>query len=546
MLSGIQLFLERNRRWLFAFLLIVIVIPFVFTIGSMPGLGYGKKKVGMQFWGYDLGDPKQMERIVRDGALSIALQTGSEENAWMESAQGYAFYRLFLLHIARVVGLPDPIEDELHQFIKTKLLFLDENKEFQPRLYNDYLKKWSEQFGKTQSLRRLLTEDYLCERIKKILAEPGFVLPRECETMYQYWTASHQLQYVRLQNEVALPENISEKTLQEFFEAHKNDYRVERKAEVALLFFEANKHRASLPLISDQELERHFALHEHEFKKADGEEVSFEAVKSAVKDHWEKEQLNALAEKCATQFVLTVYDKGIQMQTVEWRQWLNDNDVRTIDTLPPYGQNSLPERKGLRKEVLLKAFDLDQERFLSDPMPVKNGYVLVALKQFLDPYYPTLDTVKEKVLQDCQRSEREKMFSQQLSHLAEDLNNPHTDAAKFLADKGLEIHDVDTFTLDSSIVSLSQILEVGEIFRLIKMLETLKQEQWTSALRGKEDTGILFVCKSRSIRKDCVQEEAFEVFEKNFGSRKSLMHAETLIREVLESTMNTLDPGKHD
>ncbi|MDR0646912.1 MAG: peptidyl-prolyl cis-trans isomerase [Puniceicoccales bacterium] len=545
MLSGIQLFLEKNRRWLFALLLIVIVIPFVFTIGSMPGLGYGKKKVGAQFWGYDLGDPKQMEQIVRDGALSIALQTGSEENAWMESAQGYAFYRLFLLHIARVVGLPDPIEDELHQFIKTRLLFLDENKAFQPQLYNDYLKKWSEQFGKTQNLRRLLTEDYLCERVKKVLAEPGFVLPRECEVMYKYWTASYQLQYVSLRNEVTLPENILDKTLQAFFEAHKNDYRVERQAEIALLFFEANKHRASLPLVSDQELERYFTLHKHEFKKVDSEEVSFEAVKSAVRDHWEKEQLNVLAEKCATQFALTVYDKGIQMQTVEWKQWLNDNDVRIIDTLPPYGQNSLPERKGLGKEVLLKAFDLDQERFLSDPMPVKNGYVLVALKQFLDPYYPALDTVKEKVLQDCQRSERDKIFNQQLSSLAEDLNKPNANAEKLLADRGLEIHNVDTFTLDSSIVSLSQILEIEEIFRLIKMLETLQQGQWTSVLRGKDDTGILFVCGSRSIKQDCMQEEAFKTFENGFGSRKSLMHAETLLREVLERTMNTLDPGKH-
>ncbi|MDR2769507.1 MAG: peptidyl-prolyl cis-trans isomerase [Puniceicoccales bacterium] len=544
MLSGIQLFLEKNRRWLFALLLIVIVIPFVFTIGSMPGLGYGKKRVGTQFWGYDLGDPKQMERVVRDGALSIALQTGSEENAWMEAAQGYAFYRLFLLHVARVVGLPDPIEDELHQFIKTKPLFLDENKEFQPQLYNDYLKKWFEQFGKTQNLRRLLTEDYLCERVKKVLAEPGFVLPRECEVMYKYWTASYQLQYVSLRNEAVPPENVSEKALQEFFELHKNDYRIERKAEVVLLFFEANKHRASLPLVSDQELERYFALHKHEFKKVDSEEVSFEVVKSAVKDRWEKEQLNALAEKCATQFALTVYDKGIQMQTVEWKQWLNDNDVRTIDTLPPYGQNSLPERKGLGKDVLLKAFDLDQERFLSDPMPVKNGYVLVALKQFLDPYYPILDTVKEKILQDYQRNERDKIFNQQLSSLAEDLNKPNTNVEKLLADRGLEIHNVDTFTLDSSIVSLSQILEADEIFRLIKMLETLKQEQWTSALRGKDGTRILFVCKSRSVKEDCIQEEAFKVFEKNFGSRKSLMHTETLLREVLEKTMNALDQGK--
>ena len=44
MLSGIQKYLEKNREWLFGFLLVVIIVPFVFTIGSMPGLGYSKKK----------------------------------------------------------------------------------------------------------------------------------------------------------------------------------------------------------------------------------------------------------------------------------------------------------------------------------------------------------------------------------------------------------------------------------------------------------------------------------------------------------------------
>ena len=96
MLSGIQVFLEKNRKWLFGFLLVVIVVPFVFTIGSTPGLVAGKKMRAMKLFGYNLNDRKQLETVVRNGALSIALQTGNEENAWMESAQGYAFYRLFL------------------------------------------------------------------------------------------------------------------------------------------------------------------------------------------------------------------------------------------------------------------------------------------------------------------------------------------------------------------------------------------------------------------------------------------------------------------
>ena len=54
MLSGIQVFLEKNRKWLFGFLLVVIVVPFVFTIGSTPGLVAGKKMRAMKLFGYNL------------------------------------------------------------------------------------------------------------------------------------------------------------------------------------------------------------------------------------------------------------------------------------------------------------------------------------------------------------------------------------------------------------------------------------------------------------------------------------------------------------
>ena len=265
MLSGIQKYLEKNRKWLFGFLLVVIIVPFVFTIGSMPGLGYSKKKNHMKIFDCDLGNPQEAERAVRDGALSIALHTASEENAWMESAQGYAIYRLLLLHIAKEIHYPKPNEEVLYDYIKTLPLFFDKDKKFDPKSYNNYLAKWSERFGKTQNLRQLIEGDYVCDQIRKIVQQPAFVMPKAIEQLYQHWKTEFHLRYLVLENNLRVPENISELQVKEFFEQHKNAYRMDRRADVAILFFENNKHRSQLGMISDEELQKYFNEHKKSF-----------------------------------------------------------------------------------------------------------------------------------------------------------------------------------------------------------------------------------------------------------------------------------------
>ena len=534
MLSGIQLFLEKNRKWLFGFLLIVIIIPFVFTIGSMPGLGYGKKKHAFKLFGHDLNDPKQVEAIVRDGALSIALQTGSEENVWMESAQGYAFHRLVLLSVVHALRLPAPSDDQLNKFIKTRPLFWDENQTFQPKLYNAYLNKWSKRFGKTQSLRQLLVEDCLCERVKSILSESNFVLPKECETLFKQRNASYQLDYVSVKNDVALPSELAEDELKSFFEENKGDYRVDRKVKVALLFFDAKKHRSDLPIVSDQILKHYFEAHAKDFSTES--EVSFESVKPEVQKRCEAEQLRGMAENCATQFVMAVYDKNIRWQSPEWEQLLAENNVRIIDTLPAYEKDALPSKKGLKKEILLSAFDLDKEHFLSDPMSVKNGYVVLALKECFDPYYPNLDDVRERVVKDCKVHIQNEIFNKKVSNLQEQLNQSSENSDKLLADHQLVRCSMEPFSLNLAVKDLLPLLPPQEIFKFIKELETLPEGQWSSSFEGKNKEKLLFFCKSRSFSNSVKQEELQE-FEKSFKRMKNTIYSESLWREILENVM---------
>ena len=243
-----------------------------------------------------------------------------------------------------------------------------------------------------------------------------------------------------------------------------------------------------------------------------------------------------MAENCATQFVMAVYDKNIRWQSPEWEQLLAENNVRIIDTLPAYEKDALPSKKGLKKEILLSAFDLDKEHFLSDPMSVKNGYVVLALKECFDPYYPNLDDVRERVVKDCKVHIQNEIFNKKVSNLQEQLNQSSENSDKLLADHQLVRCSMEPFSLNLAVKDLLPLLPPQEIFKFIKELETLPEGQWSSSFEGKNKEKLLFFCKSRSFSNSVKQEELQE-FEKSFKRMKNTIYSESLWREILENVM---------
>jgi|GEM_PF-2139936 len=536
MLSGIQVFLEKNRKWLFGFLLVVIVVPFVFTIGSTPGLVSGKKTQKMTLFGYDLNDRSQLEQVVRNGAISIALRSGNEENAWMESAQGYAFYRLLLLSIARDLRLPAPSEEILGGFVKTLPLFCDENHNFKAETYNTYLKNWKENFGKSYSLRSLLIEDYLCDQVRGVMMKSGFVLPKESELFFKHLKATYNFDYLVVKNEEKLPEKVHENALREYYDAHKDNYTVGQRADVTLLFFENKKYREQLPVISEKDVELYFDEHKDSFADKEGKVPELKDIKDRVRTALETEHLNRLANDSASQFVLDVYDKNIALNSEEWNRLVDKNDARCIHSIEPFTRDNIPEKKGLPKDVLRHAFDLNEDHFLSEPSSVKNGVVVVALNKFLPSYIPEMDAVREKVIADVKAFEREEAFHKKIDNLCKYLND--NGSKEKLAEKGFQVQKLENFTLEGSFSSLGKLLQIQSIFDFSKNLNAIELNQWSKAYAGQEDSVVLFCCRDKKLPEVDITSEDFKKFDENFVNHQRSTQSETLLREILEDTMN--------
>lgn len=525
MLSLIQRFLEHNRRWLFGFLLVVIVVPFVFTIGNMPGF-FWKRKASQQYFGFDLSDRRKAEEVVLKGAISMLLRDGGDR---MRGSQEYALYRLWLLSLARDLKLPEPNEAQLQEFIKTRRFFWDEKEQqFKPSRYNEYLKEWKGKF----SLRSLLEEDYKIEQVQNVMQRVACALPQESETAFKSVRATYVLDYLEIKNEEKDP-TLSDEEIRKFFEEHKEDYRVPQQADVTLLVLDSDKYAERLSRPSEADLKTYFDQHKEDFEKEDGEEPEFSKVRKDVKKAWKEEKCLAFAEEAASQLAVQVYEQSIKLGSEAWKRLLEKSGVRCIYSTPPYSKVSVPKKDDFPKELFLKAFELNEEHFLSDPQRVKGGAALVALNKFIPTHLPEYDQVRQQVTDDAKRVSRQKVFNEKIDQLKASLE-------KNELPKGFEVKSMEPFTLEQwKFEEMSKILSVHSLFGFLNDILAFKPKHWSKAYKGNGDTMVFFYCKDKQTADIAVDSEEFKHFDENFLERKGRGQTEALAGEALTAAFKS-------
>ena len=519
MLSLIERFLQHNRRWLFGVLLAVIVVPFVFTIGNMPGF-FWKKKASQQYFGFDLSDRKKAEEVFVKGALSMLLRDGGDR---MRTSQEYALYRLWLLSLARDLKLPDPSEEQLQTFIKTRRFFWDEkDQQFKPSRYNEYLKEWKGKF----SLRSLFEEDYKIEQVQSVMQGVACSLPQESETAFKSVRATYALDYLEVKNEEKDP-TLGDEEIRKFFEEHKEDYRVPQQADVTLLVLDADKYAQRLPKPSEADLKVYFEQHKEEFAK-DDEEPKFSDVSEGVKKAWKEEKCLAFAEEAASQLAVRVYDQSIKLGSEAWKRLLEKSGVRCIYATPPYSKVSVPKKEGFPEELFLKAFALSEEHFLSDPQRIEGGVALVALNKFIPTHLPECEQVREQVSGDAKRLHRQKAFQAKVEQIKTSLNEKGTPPKEF------EVKSMEPFTLEQwKFEDFSKVLSVRSLFGFLNDVLVLQPKHWSKAYKGNNDSMVFFYCKDKQTADISIDSEEFKHFDEAFFERKGSAQADMLAQEAL-------------
>ncbi len=340
MISWIQRNFQRHFRTIFALVLFVMIVSFIFTIGATPGIGRGdsSRTRTQPFFGYNLASTEDQQHIFGDAALSIYLHYGFPigDNAQLER---YALERTATIALADQLRIPAPSGDVLADYIKTMGAFADANGAFDPDKYNT--------FRETQVLAgfnspatvadvyRVLTNNWRAEQASKLLAGPGYVLPGDIKTQLarddtQWTLAVASVDYTKY--DPALSPTPAEIT--NFFDANPARYQVPDRVSLDYIDFPAADFVPQVN-VTDADARAYYDANPARFPKpAAGisltkptPDSNFAAVRPQVEAALKLERAQNLAAQAASDVALALYNEKIDGVTPQLDAFLAEHHL---------------------------------------------------------------------------------------------------------------------------------------------------------------------------------------------------------------------------
>jgi peptidyl-prolyl cis-trans isomerase D len=432
MISWIQRNFQRHFRTIFALILGVMIVSFIFTIGATPGIGRGDSRTRTKpFFGYNLESADDKHHIFGDAELSVYLQFGSRGIAEISSnpqeLQAYAYERTAKLALADQLHIPSaPPEDVLADYIKTLRGFADPNTgEFDPNQYNTFRTdqlwtKLDSQFI-TADVSRVLADDWRAEQIKKLLGGPGYVLPGDIKTQLarndtQWTIAVASADYTKYAPSLA--PTLADIT--KFFNANPGHYQIPDRVSVDYIAFPAADYVPQVNL-TDADVRDYYDANPARFPNPAASkpqakptpDSDFAIVRPQVEAALKLERAQRLAAQAASDVALALYNEKIDGVTPELDTFLAEHHL-ALKSAAPFSVDAPPAELGGSPEVANEAFRLGKDHFFSDALTTPDGSVILLWKETIPAYTPLLSEVQSKVTADYSEDLKHKLFINEL------------------------------------------------------------------------------------------------------------------------------------
>lgn len=469
MISWVQTYFQKHFRLVFAVLLAVTIISFIFTIGAAPGIGRaGNKLLERPFFGHNLGNQTEASRIMRDGSFSAQLKGAFQASP--EQVQQFALTRVAGLALADQLHLPVPSEKEVGAFIATLPVFKDAQGNFDQTVYgkfSDSLKS-NPQFNTTDA-NRVLRDDARLEALSKLLGGPGYVLPADVQAQLTRADSSWSVavaawDYAAFDAGVT----VTEDALKKFYDENSFRYEVQPRVKATAVTFPAAEF-APLGAPAEEQLRAYYNANPARFpvpaepakKDEKTPNLALDAAKSVTPtDNFPKvraqveaalRQESALrnALKAANDFTVALYERKLTANSPELAAFVT-SQRRPAVALAPFAPDTPPADAPWLGGHVEQVSRLNKERFFSDPLPTPDSVVVLLWNDTLPAYKPMLGEVREKVAADYKDSEKRKRFvdaGKALRGKLEAAVKAGTAFEKAAADQKLEVKSYANFTL---------------------------------------------------------------------------------------------------
>ncbi|MEO6006090.1 MAG: peptidyl-prolyl cis-trans isomerase [Opitutus sp.] len=422
MISWIQKTFHRHFRSIFAVLLAIVIISFVFTIGAAPGIGRAERhSLERRVFGYNLGSQEDQSRLFGDASLSAQLQAGfAPESAELQS---YAFQRAASLALADQLHIPPPTKAEVAEFIKSLRVFTGQDGQFDQSRYKSFVDSLKTNPGLTESTAsRVLSDDVRAGKVQKLLAGPGYVLPADVKTQLEQADASWTLGVATVDYASFKPNvNVTDAALATFYEENIFRYEISPRAEVSYAEFSALPLMATIN-VTEADVRAYYDENPSRFPKPPADPkadpkvapksdpaADYAAVRPQVETTLKLERARRAATKAASDLSYELYQAKLAPGTPQFEQYLKAHNI-TLRPLAPFTREAGPSELGGSQEIATEAFKLNKDRMLSDAVASPTGAVILVWKDVQPARKPLLNEVREKVAADYVEGEKRKQF----------------------------------------------------------------------------------------------------------------------------------------
>jgi len=419
MISWIQKYFQHHFRIIFALILASTIISFIIAFG--PGSNFGRTDrrptITREFFGYNLGSQDDQTRLIGDAGLSVNLQTGYNS---LEGAdlQNYAFQRVAALALADQLHIPPTSKQEIADYIKGLRLFAGEDGQFDAGRYATFRDSLKTNPRLTEAeVSRVLSDDVRADKVQKIIAGPGYVLPNDVKAQLDradsVWTLSTATADLATFNP-SIP--VTDLLLTKFFEENSFRYTIAPRAVVAAAHFPAAAYTSAVT-VGEADVRAFYDANPGRFPNAAAKPAGtkvdaaadYAAVRAQVEAALRLERAQRFAVKAASDLSFALYDGKIEPGTPAFDNLVAAQHL-TLRPLAPFTREDGPAELGHSTEIANEAFKLGSNRSYSDALAAPGGAVVLFWKETQPSRQPAFAEVREKIAADYTANEKSKRF----------------------------------------------------------------------------------------------------------------------------------------
>ena len=545
MISWIQRTFQHHFRLIFAVLLIGMVIPFIFTIGSTPGIGRAENRTAKrEFFGHNLLSQADYRTLTEDARISADLQYGQSVTA--EQIQYYMYQRVAAAYLADQLHIPQPSATDITDFIKRLRIFLGPDGQFDVTRYDAFRSSLKGDATITEGdIARVIRDDVRMNRLQRFLAGPGYVTPSDVKELLlkadTTWTLSQAtVDYASFSPEI----DISETALNKFYQDNIFRYTIAPRVAADCVVFKAADYVAGVAP-TEAQVREYYDSNPGMFPKPAAKAgakadpaADYAAVQPQVRQAVVLEIARQAAVKAASDLAYSLYEGKVARSSLD--AFLSSHNVK-VQSLAPFTRDAGPAELGGAGPVANAAFELSADRYYSEGLPTPTGAVVLIWKELLPSRQPALSEIREKVLADAKDNEKRIRFVEFGRSLRAGIErrlkagDPFDRAAAAAA--GSAKVDVKTFPaftlrappkdLDPSAASLIEHLAKGGV----------------SDMEATADKGVLIYAADKKVPATDESNPLFAMVKLQLSDSYARADATSIMRELVDSELKRSEPS---